>query len=356
MHRICMISLVVVALTAAACGVDTGTGNPAGGQDTAHGNPVGGQDTATGNPDSGQPPTTGNPDGGQPPTTGNPYSEQGAATGDAAGAPLFGSVRPGDAIDMSLTVCPIAQAINPTATQPAGCQPGERCSPDRFTEASGMAYVSGLPAGCVDVNQDGMPDGTCEYVFACIPSGTKKTGEACNIDMQTGTDDCEAGDICHLMTGTGATARNMCVELCPATDGDASCAHLATDRPTPMPASATHCFRGGFFPGTNVSACTTPCNLGDGTCTAPGTSCKLLIAEQEFMCWGVGTIAVGTSCEGTGTAGCVAEASCARTDANDPNSPPFCRRNCSDSMPCAAGFTCRTVPGVRNGGGTCQPQ
>ena len=340
-----MISLVVAALTAAACGGDTGTGNPAGGQDTA----------------------TGIPDGGQPPTTGNPGGGQDTATGDAADAPLFGTVRPKDAplegtvrptdaIGMSLTACPIAQAINPTATQPAGCQPGERCSPDRFTEASGMADMSGLPPGCADANMDGMPDGTCEYVFACIPSGTKKTGEACNIDMQTGTDDCEPGDICHVMTGTGATARTMCVELCPATDGDASCAHLATDRPTPMPASTTHCFRGGFFRGTNVSACTTPCNLGDGTCTAPGTGCKLLIAEQEFMCWGVGTVAVGTSCEGTGTTGCVAEASCARTDANDPNSPPFCRRNCSDSRPCAVGFTCRTVPGVRNGGGTCQPQ
>ena len=247
------------------------------------------------------------------------------------------------------------------AMQPSQCNPGEKCAIAGFTAASGMPDLTGVPAGCADANMDGMPDGTCEHVFACIPAGTVKTGEACSIDMQTGADNCEPGDECQVISGSGATAKHMCVELCPGTDGDASCAHLATDRPTPMPASTTHCFRGGFFRGTNfrgtnVSACTTPCALGDGTCTAPGTSCKLLIAEQEFMCWGVGTVAVGTSCEGTGTAGCVAEASCARTNANDPNSPSFCRRNCSDSRPCAVGFACRTVPGVRNGGGTCQPQ
>ncbi len=306
MRKVWLVSLAMAALTAAACGRGSGGGGGAGGGGTAG---------------------------------------TGAAGGGGAG---------GAGGEAMVTECPIDQAINPMATQPAACQPGEKCDIFAFTEASGMIDPTMMiPTGCIDANMDSTPDGTCEFVFGCVPAGMAMTGTACMVDMMTGADNCEPGDACTNATATsGATAKLMCMELCPAMNGDGSCSHLATAKG--LPASATHCFRGGFFRGTNVSACTVPCQLGDNSCPT-GYGCKILISQQEFMCWGVGTVAVGSSCMGMGTNACGAEASCSRNNADDPNSPAFCRANCSATKMCASGFTCRAIAGIRDGGGTCQP-
>lgn len=257
-------------------------------------------------------------------------------------------------VTLPVTACPIEQAVNPRSLQPAACAAGEKCDIAGYIEASGLPDpVTGIPGACIDNGVNGGIGGTCEHRFGCLPAGSKGPGEVCTLDAFTYLNDCRAGSTCAALDGAGQTL--ACVELCPAMNGDASCAHLATEHVPPMAPTGTHCFRGGFFRGTNLSACTLPCDLGDGSCPAPGTGCKILIGQQEFLCWGVGDLPVGTSCQGLGTSACGPEASCARDAADDPSSPAVCRADCSDRRPCAPGFTCRAISGMRSGGGTCQP-
>jgi hypothetical protein len=236
----------------------------------------------------------------------------------------------------------------------AECMMDQKCG--LACNSGGCAVTPPSVMGCMDADMDGMVDGTCEAVLSCQSAGMQAPGQNCTqttaaTDTDIDTDDCARGATC-VEFGMGAAAKRICMKWC---DSSMDCANLTTGAAMTS-GFGSKCFTDGFFRLTNVNACTQPCKLADTPNPCPtGFVCKILISQASQLCWPSGTIGLGLTCEGQGTAGCAGQASCAREDPNDGTSPAFCRKNCDMDLPCPMTFTCRAIANAPNGSGTCQP-